>query len=354
MGRNPIQREGVGYNRLVMKAIGKPSQLILLSTLLALACKSGTQPKVATRLVFSRQPSNTITGTTMSPAVQVSLEDDSGNVVPTVAAVSLQWGTNSTRAILGGTLEQRAVGVATFNDLTIDEPGVGYTLVASGAGLPHATSIAFNATCVVNNCWSAKVAMPTVRGDLGVVAASGLLFAIGGYHTVNATGTVEAYDPATDTWTRRAPMPTPRGGFGVGVVNNIIYVIGGVAPGTGPLATVEAYDPATDQWSTKAPMPVPRDYLAVGAVNGVLYAVGGYLPPTGDPATAAVEAYDPASNTWTEKASMPTARGFLAVGVVNGILYAVGGDVVDAYDPATDTWSTKASMPTTARDSESG
>src|SRR6185295_1565643 len=37
-------------------------------------------------------------------------------------------------------------GVATFNDLSINEVGAGYTLVASAAGLASATSTPFNVT----------------------------------------------------------------------------------------------------------------------------------------------------------------------------------------------------------------
>ena len=47
-------------------------------------------------------------------------------------------------ATLGGTLTVAAtLGVATFGDLTIDKPGVGYTLVVNATGLTGATSNGF-------------------------------------------------------------------------------------------------------------------------------------------------------------------------------------------------------------------
>ena len=46
---------------------------------------------------------------------------------------------------LSGTKTVNAVnGVATFADLSIDQPGNGYTLVVSGSGLTGAESAAFN------------------------------------------------------------------------------------------------------------------------------------------------------------------------------------------------------------------
>jgi N-acetylneuraminic acid mutarotase len=189
-----------------------------------------------------------------------------------------------------------------------------------------------------------------------------ILYAVGGYDGANAVGTVEAYNPVTNTWTTKAPMPTPRQDLAVGVVNNILYAIGGATtfdsnpPSYGGLATVEAYDPDTDTWTTKAPMPTPRFYLTVGVVNDILYAIGGGgAYAQNPPAMTTVEAYDPATDTWTTKAPMPTAA-FLgrAAGVVkNEFVYVVEGDStvsghdgdVLVYDADTDAWMTKAPLP---------
>src|SRR3989441_53069 len=135
-------------------------------------------------------------------------------------------------------------------------------------------------------------------------------------------------------WTTKAPMPTPRTGLATGVVNGILYAVGG-NDGVSFLGTVEAYDPATNTWTTKASMPTVRTDLAAEVVNGILYAVGG----NNGPFLGTVEAYR-VTNTWTTKAPMLTARHQLAAGVVNGILYAVGGyngsflPTVEAFDPA--------------------
>src|SRR5205085_2177597 len=52
---------------------------------------------------------------------------------------------NAGGGTLSGTLTRTAAnGVATFNDLSIDRTGIGYTLQVTAAGLASATSNAFN------------------------------------------------------------------------------------------------------------------------------------------------------------------------------------------------------------------
>src|SRR5207302_1854160 len=99
----------------------------------------------ATKVVFQVQPSNVASGSPISPAVTVAIEDASGNVVSSTANVTIALGTNPSGGTLGGTLTVAAVsGVASFANLTLDKAGNGYTLAASAASLTGATSSAFN------------------------------------------------------------------------------------------------------------------------------------------------------------------------------------------------------------------
>ncbi len=45
-----------------------------------------------------------------------------------------------------------SAGIATFEDLSIDEPGDGYTLVASATGFGSVTSSSFNIAGLVQQC----------------------------------------------------------------------------------------------------------------------------------------------------------------------------------------------------------
>jgi hypothetical protein len=103
----------------------------------------------ALHLGFTAQPHTTLPFTTIAPPVQVTVLDDLGNPVSTFnGPVSIAIGHNGGLLLpgtLSGTKTVNAVnGVATFSDLSIDQPGNGYTLVVSGAGVTGAESAAFD------------------------------------------------------------------------------------------------------------------------------------------------------------------------------------------------------------------
>ena len=117
------------------------------------------------------------------------------------------------------------------------------------------------------------------------------------------------YDPAADTWKALAPMPIKRGAALASAANGKIYVVGGATsrPGAKDIAitpttpqvvlgTVEEYDPETNTWRERSPMPTPRNHAAIGTVNGKIYVIGGrvgeaFIAPSTD--VSVVEEYDP-------------------------------------------------------------
>jgi hypothetical protein len=100
------------------------------------------------QLVFSAQPTSTVAGASVTPAVTVTGQDVAGNTVTTFTGnVTVGIGTNPSSGTLSGSLTKAAVaGVATFNDLSIDKAGTGYTLTATSGGASQATSNAFTIT----------------------------------------------------------------------------------------------------------------------------------------------------------------------------------------------------------------
>ena len=100
-------------------------------------------------LSFSVQPSRTLPFETITPAVQVRVVDDGGNAVTGFSGpVTIAIGHNGGMLMPGTLSGTRAVtalnGVATFNDLSIDQVGNGYTLVVSASGVAGAESAPFN------------------------------------------------------------------------------------------------------------------------------------------------------------------------------------------------------------------
>ncbi len=196
--------------------------------------------------------------------------------------------------------------------------------------------------------WKALAPMPMKRGSPLAAAVGDKIYVIGGASTRPGTndtsidpthpqlvlGTVEEYDPATNSWRERSPMPTARNHAAIGVVNGRIYVAGGrvgaafIAPST-DISVVEEYDPATDTWSPAlARMPTARSALAAGVIGGRIVIAGGeFQDPTMMATFRVVEAYDPASNTWATLPPLPVSRHGLAGGVIGNRFYVVGGDV---------------------------
>src|SRR3989454_4682277 len=105
-------------------------------------------PGTATQLAFIVQPSNTVAGAAISPAVQVTALDAAGNPVPSFTGdVTVALGANPGGSALSGTTTVTAVnGVASFSPLTLDKAGTSYALTATAAGLNPATSSGFTIT----------------------------------------------------------------------------------------------------------------------------------------------------------------------------------------------------------------
>src|SRR5207253_2370474 len=133
-----IDKTGTGYT------------LTASSTGLAATTSTGfaVTAAAATRLVFTVQPGNTAAGSAITPAVQVTAQDNLGNTVTTfTGTVTIAIGNNVGGGSLSGTVSRAAVaGVAGFPGLSVDKAGVGYTLSATASGTGAAASTAFNIT----------------------------------------------------------------------------------------------------------------------------------------------------------------------------------------------------------------
>jgi hypothetical protein len=103
-------------------------------------------PASATQLAFVQQPTATVAGLPITPAVTVQLRDVGGNPVAQ-AGVTIMISLSSGTGALGGTLSQvtDASGLATFSNLWINLVG-SKQLTAASAGLTSALSSAFTIT----------------------------------------------------------------------------------------------------------------------------------------------------------------------------------------------------------------
>ena len=130
----------------------RSSLVAVVATLVVGACggaSAPTQPSqpapVATKLAFQVQPGQTAAGQSISPALQVAIEDAAGNPVPgATSAVTVALSASPAGGTLSGTRTVNAVnGIAAFAGLSIDKAGAGYQLSASSGTLTAATSTTF-------------------------------------------------------------------------------------------------------------------------------------------------------------------------------------------------------------------
>jgi len=102
----------------------------------------------ATQLAFTVQPTPTLAGAPITPAVQVSARDALGNTVPNfsgIVTVALGFNPAGNGTLSGTTTVVATAGVATFSALSIDKVGSGYTLTATTTALAAGPpSTAFN------------------------------------------------------------------------------------------------------------------------------------------------------------------------------------------------------------------
>ena len=129
------------------------SCIVVACTVMFSACSHNPQSPnsvTATQLVFSLQPANTAASAVISPAVVVTATDGSGTTATSfVGTVTLAVGLNPGSSTLSGTRSVVASGgVATFNNISLNNAAAGYTLIASSPQLTLATSAVFTVTAL--------------------------------------------------------------------------------------------------------------------------------------------------------------------------------------------------------------
>ncbi len=194
-------------------AVNTATQLCSLTPL------SLTVTAAAAKVAFTVQPTNVAVGASITPAVQVSVEDSSGNVVTSATnAVTIAIGTNPGAGTLGGTLTVNAVnGVATFPGLNINKAGTGYTLTASAATLTSATSGAFNVTSATGTFTVASTAVTLSSGTGASQNSTITVTSSGGFNSA-VTVVCPTTLPAGITCTAPAAITPPANGSANGML----------------------------------------------------------------------------------------------------------------------------------------
>ncbi|MCU1597005.1 MAG: hypothetical protein JWQ47_744 [Glaciihabitans sp.] len=207
---------------------------------------SGTVAVAApTQLAFRTNPTNSVVGAAIAPAVQVTVESADGSAVLSAGiAVTLTVGNNPAAGTLAGTstMSTSADGIATFAGLSIDRVGVGYSLIAASTALTSATSSSFD------------IRKPPLAGpELGSAASYSVLgSAATGDGQTTLSGDLGTFPAATAA------------GFPDGTVQGITH--------TGDLTASAAETALTAAYADALSRPVDTEFA--GDLNGVTFTAG--------------------------------------------------------------------------------
>jgi hypothetical protein len=145
-------------------------------------------PAAVSRVAFGQQPAAAAPGGVISPAVTVQLFDAYGNLATKDNSdqVSVSIGSNPGGGTLSGTTTIAVIGgVATFGNLSINQPGTGYTLTAS---IPTLSAIAPVSSASFNV--SKVAAGTTIEGFEG----SSTYHIVGGSYPTATISTIAKHD----------------------------------------------------------------------------------------------------------------------------------------------------------------
>jgi N-acetylneuraminic acid mutarotase len=176
--------------------------------------------------------------------------------------------------------------------------------------------------------WVEKASMPTARSKHTASVVNGKVYVIGGETRTESgstvLGTVDIYDPATDTWTSGTPMPggAVRTDHSAAVVNNKIYIVGGRATSSGSmLDSTWEYDPATGSWTILTAAPTVMAGHSSAPYAGYVWVFKG--------GQAAVYAHEVATDIWWAGTDSPTRRYEHSAAVIGDYIYLTGGSYTD-------------------------
>ena len=138
LGDVRLPRAGSGYT-LTASLVGNPAVLADITRVFT------TVPAAPAELAFVTEPTASLAGVPITPAVRVAVLDAFGNLVTNASApITLGFALAPTATqLLGTTTVTPTDGIARFADLRVDRIAANVRLRASAPGLPSATSILF-------------------------------------------------------------------------------------------------------------------------------------------------------------------------------------------------------------------
>lgn len=213
-----------------------------------------------------------------------------------------------------------------------------------------------------SNTWTSGEVMPTPRAFIGIAVRDGMVIVAGGQGDADPSGvdanvhsTVEIYDPVADTWATGPELVEPRQDAPLVVTSDRrTWAIWGGSLDETPIESMEVQEPGA-AWQLKATIVSPPRWgaRAFPAPDGKIYVLGGVGYQVSVVYRKLVT-YDPASDGWEDLQDSNVGHGLGAAALgIDGRLYFAGGlseshepsDSAERYDPSTNVWEPIAPLP---------
>ncbi len=222
---------------------------------------------------------------------------------------------------------------------------------------------------------SSTTSLPDATSSMGVVAANGYLYAVGGsvtsgyssYYTDEVAAAPIQADGSLGSWdTSLEELPTATTTVALATDGHCLVVAGGYTSSDSTaeeVYTAELYGDGTiAPWVQQEDLPSGRSYAQAAVLQGYVYLIGGegrtssYSTDPQDDVYYAKLGPDCGISGWASTSSLPSARSSHAVTTAGGHLYVLGGDTssgtssrvyraILGNNGMVTSWSTESSMP---------
>jgi N-acetylneuraminic acid mutarotase len=177
------------------------------------------------------------------------------------------------------------------------------------------------------NSWDSAAPMPTARQGIDCGIVDNKIYVIGGITSFSSiTKKNEVYDPATNTWTEKTSIPTLRNRSAIVTMDSLVYVIAGAGSPSDiwqNIGTVECYNPKTDSWTTKSNLPIKPLKPGAVVVNNTIVVLGGMDANNNSLSTVLI--YNKENDTWKSITPLPKVNYVGAYTSVGNKIYVIGG-----------------------------
>jgi N-acetylneuraminic acid mutarotase len=177
------------------------------------------------------------------------------------------------------------------------------------------------------NSWNSVAPMPTARQGIDCGIVDDKIYVIGGITSFSSiTKKNEVYDPATNTWSEKTSIPTLRNRSAIVTMDSLVYVIAGAGSSSDiwkNIGTVECYNPKTDSWISKSNLPIKPLKPGAVVVNNTIVVLGGM--DANNNSLSNVLIYNKETDTWKSITPLPKVNYCGAYASVGDKIYVIGG-----------------------------